>query len=927
MWLTNRTEFSFRNAFGHIKTVVERNAKFGKTAGISDFNTFGFVRWSRACKEANIKPIFGVQIPVVISLEKSKRGHRNIMSLIAMNKNGLSELFELVKLSTEQFYYAPRISYKQVSQTSKNIILLSGVAPKLNQINREFYLQLSPETTRAMSGIKSIEAVACCNNFYPRKKDSKIYEAIADKHSLERRTSPQYILSPKEWLTLYPGREDAILNLEKISKKANATLPKAPMIKYPGKRNIERRCYKGAKKRGLSPLNKVYQKRLRYELDLILEKNYVDYFLIVADIVERAKKKMMVGPTRGSAGGSLVCYLLGITEIDPIKHNLYFERFIDVNRLDLPDIDIDFQDDKRDSVILDIEREYQKENVAQIGNISTLKEKSGIARIAKSLKINESEIEALKEAATVSKEDLKTIITETDLGKAFLKKYPEMNVLGKVENHALHSSTHAAGVLICNKKVTNYCGINTRTSHNIGMLDKDDAEELNLLKVDILGLRTLTIIASVCDNVNLDPNKLYSLPLDNKKVYKALNKGLFSGIFQFEGNAIRRLASSMPIKNIDDISALSAICRPGSLVSGSAARFARRRSGKENVSYLDNHKAIVKATKETYGTIIYQEQVMEIARNYAGMNWEEVGKLRKAVAKSKGKAEMNKFKKSFIKGATKNGAKKKVALQVWENILTFGGYGFNKAHSMGYAYITYLTAYMKVHFPEEFTIAVMDNISNDHSALKFLREMVEFFDMEYVFFDKDISENTWTVHDGCLYGGFLTLKNVGEVRARKFMNARQRGTELTSSERSIIKKADSPFRYLYPAKELYGKYYKRESLSFNRATEIKNLKADGTEYTVIGLLMKKNIRDMNEVERVMKRGGTFKKPPTTFLTFVLEDDTGSILATIWADDFEASGKQIADNGKEETDWYILQGTYNKEWNSISTNLIRKITRG
>lgn len=927
MWLTNRTEFSFRNAYGHVKEVVARNAKFGKVAGITDFNTFGFVRWNKACKEVGIKPVFGVQIPVVVNLDKSRRSHRNIMSFIAMNEKGLSEIFQLVKSSTEQFYFNPRITYKQVSKLSKNVAVLSGVAPKLNQINREFFLQLSPETPRSMHDIQELPTIACCNNFFPKRKDQYLYEAIADSHSLDRRTSQQYILSPKEWLKIFPKREEAIDNLIKLGKMAKVELPLAPMVKYSGRKNIEKRCFKGAKKRGLTPLKKAYRKRLNYELNLIYEKNYVDYFLIVADIVASAKKKMVVGPTRGSAGGSLVCYFLGITELDPIKHNLFFERFIDVNRLDLPDIDIDFQDTKRDQVIKDIETVYQKENVAQIGNISTLQEKSAIIRVAKALSIPHEEIDALKDLATKSEESLKSILENTDLGKAFLSRYPEISAIGNVEKHALHSSVHAAGVLICNKPITKYCGVDSRTEHNIAMIDKKDAEALNLLKVDVLGLRTLSIFADVCDSIGMDYEDLYKIPLNDKKVYKALNKGLFSGIFQFEGDAIRKLADSMPIENIDDISALSAICRPGSLISGSAARFARRRSGKENAMYLDQHPAIIEATKETYGTIIYQEQVMSIARNYAGFDWEQVGRLRKAVAKSEGKKAMESFKKDFIKGAKKNGVKKSVAAEVWEYILTFGGYGFNKSHSMGYAIITYLSAYLKVHYPEEFTLSVMNNTTNNHTGLKFLREMVEHFKMKYCPFDPDISQQNWTVKNGVLYGGFLTLEGVGVKRANKYVNSRKsNGPTLTPNDKAIIKKADTPFKYLYPASELYGSYFTKGHRTVGKAIPIKGVKKDGKEYTVLGMLLKKNIRDMNEVERVLKRGGKVVDPPTTFLTFVIEDDTGSLLGTIWANDFELLGVDIADNGKEEKDWYIINGTYNKEWNSIAVNLIKKITK-
>jgi DNA polymerase III alpha subunit len=403
----------------------------------------------------------------------------------------------------------------------------------------------------------------------------------------------------------------------------------------------------------------------------------------VYDISATGSKTYNIGGVcvHNSSAGSLVCCLMSITEIDPLEYDLYFERFISVNRFDLPDIDIDFQDDKRHLCIKYLEKKYGKDNVAQIANINRMKPKSAITRFAQSLGIPMDDVHELKDAiqdrsggdarANACMEDT---FTDTDIGKKFIENYPSMENVKHIEAHPSHTGVHAAGILVCNSPITNYCGINSRDKNRIGMLDKKDAEAINLLKIDALGLRTLTIIAGVCDQVKKPYSWIYKIPTDDPGAYKVFNDHRFNGIFQFEGQAIQGLAKQMPIENMEDVSALGALGRPGPLMSGGASSFIGFRNHPESIKYLSNHQAVVDATKGTYGIIIYQEQMLAIGRNYGKLSWADTSDLRRAASKSLGDEFFDKYKKNFIRGAMEHGESEEDAKIVWKAMHSFGSW-------------------------------------------------------------------------------------------------------------------------------------------------------------------------------------------------------------------------------------------------------------
>lgn len=937
MWVNMRTEYSFRSAYGHIDQVAEKCALLGDCGGIADVgNTFGHIRWRKACKKVGIKPIYGVRLPVFEDVEvKERRLPFNNMTFIAKTQEGLQEIYALVDLAYQQFYYNTRISYDQVNSLGNGVIILSGVAPnwgiiKHPNVFQELGLNIPFATKESFRAV-----VATIDNFYPNIEDKIVYEPFAESRLLERKTYPLHIPTQKEWLLDFPGREDALANLKIITDACTVELPQAPMVEYIGNDNVQEWCELGARKHGLDIWNDgKYKDRYDREIQLIFEKGYADYFLVVADLIRFAKDRMAVGPSRGSSAGSLVCYLMGITEIDPLEYDLYFERFIDVNRSDLPDIDVDFQDDKRHLCFKYLEKKYGKDNVAQIANISRMKPKSAIQRFAQSLNIPLNDVEELKDAIMErsggdarANSCMEDTFKDTDIGKNFLEKYPEMQVVEKIEAHALHTGVHAAGILVCNKPITAYAGINCRDNKRIAMLDKKDAEAIDLLKIDALGLRTLSILAAVCDQIGKPYEWLYEIPLDDVPTYKVFNDQRYNGIFQFEGPAVNGLAKQMIVEDIEDIAALTALGRPGPLNSGGANRYIKFRSGKESVKYVHDHPLVVEALEPTYGVVIYQEQVMKIVRELGKLSWKDTSAIRKAMSKSLGVEFFDKMWKNFKKGCEENGLIETDARKIWDNINTMGSWSFNKSHAVSYGLISYLCAYMKANYPLEFVVACLNHAKSDQSALKILRDAVENDGVEYQYIDWEKSGKYWTVQDGILYGGLMTIFGIAAQKANQVIKCRAEGKSFPKGIQASINKSISTFKYLYPGKELYGDFYDDpQSLGLlGSVTEIKDTQDNGT-FTVIGCMIKKNLRDANEACFVNERAGKYENGQTSWLNITLEDDTGSVMCKIKKDDYLRLGKEVAETGKVDKDWYIVYGEKINGWSLIFTKNIQKITR-
>jgi len=885
-----RTEYTFGKTYAPIPRIIERLKSLGCShAAIVDYNsTWGHIAWFNACKAANIVPILGVEMAVAGDDDTN-----NSMWFLAKNKEGLGELYKACSKAWQQQLATlkgsiPRLYKHDVLNMSDNIIKFAGEivdSSFLEQVGAVIdYSPASKILNIRKRGIakqckkSNMLEVNVADNAYAFPEDREVFEVLSGSAVKQ---SVQYIdVEPEEFKS----------NSKKIAQQCEGLeLPMAPMIYAEG--DLEKLCRDGIKVRGLDQKwNEDYETRLNYELGLIRSKNFESYFIIVADMVEYAKKHMLVGPSRGSAAGSLVCYLSRITEIDPLPPKLYFERFIDITRSDLPDIDLDFPDDKRHLVFEYMSNKYGFENVAHIGTISRYKPKSALIHACKALRIPPAATAAVKVAmiersladARANNCLLDTLET-TDVGKQFIQNYPQAKISSFLEGHASHTGVHAAGLLVCNDVITNYCVVDDK---GIAHIEKGSAEALGLLKIDVLGLRTLSVLED--SGLAID---WYNLPFDDKATLDIFNSGKLCGIFQFEGNALRSIAGQLEFKSINEIDAVTALARPGPFIGGVTQKYIERSKG---AKYISIHPLVEKELSETFGLPVYQEQTLAIVRNIGKFGWEQTSFVRKAISKRQGQEFFAKFFGEFKKGAEEQGIPEEAAQQVWEMINAMGSWQMNKAHTYSYAVISYWTAYFKAHHPLEFAAATLRSAKDEDSAIELLKEIVK-EGIEYIPFDIEKSEINWSAKDGKLYGGFLSLKGIGESKAQKLVAARTAG-KLTEKMLDEINKAENLYADIFPFERLYSEWYENPSKfgigdTLYKIADIKDV-PHNHERVFIGAMIYKNPRDANEEVNIKKRGGKIHVGQPIYIDMRLRDDTGMIGARISTFDYLRMGKQI-----------------------------------
>ena len=872
-----KTEYSFGQTFAPIDRVINRLKEIGCTAaGIVDTSTWGHVAWFDACTAAGIRPLLGVEAFVSDDEEQLK------MWFLARTTDGLAELYRATSKSYQQkmptkFGSVPRLYRDDIRHMSNQIIKFAGdvVDEKFLQ-EVDAVIDLNP-ASRILNTRKiriaektGLVTISTSDNAYSSPGEEGLFEVISKSG---RKSTPQWILDDLDHQDEAALIADACRNLQ---------LPVAPMVHVEG--DLEQLC----RQRG-PLLTPPYEKRLQYELDLIRQKNFESYFIIVADMVRYAKQHMLVGPSRGSAAGSLVCYLSKITEIDPIPPGLYFERFIDVSRTDMPDIDLDFPDNKRQMIIDYMVDKYGVERVAHIGTVGQYRAKSALVQVCKSVGIPPSATGSVKAAITTTLHDA---FTNTASGQDFIRAYPHAAAAAHIEGHASHTGVHAAGILVSSEDITDYATVD---SDGIAHIDKVAAERLGLLKIDVLGLRTLTVIEEACELLQ-EPPDLYQLPLDDPDTYKLFESGRYGGIFQFEGNAMRRIAANVPFETIDDIDAVTALARPGPMQAGLDARYIERRNGREE--YASIHPSVETIMQRTYGLPIYQEQTMAIVREIGGFDWKDTTGVRKAIAKSKGEEAFAKYYGPFLAGAKRSGLSEKQSEATWKGIVAMGGYQMNKAHTYSYAVVSYWTAYLKAHHPLEFACATLRNAKDDESAVSLLREIVK-EGVEYVAFDIDRSQMNWTVQNGMLYGGFLALNGIGESKAAKLIEARDAGM-LSKKQIDDIKKATNIFSDIFPLQRLYAELYDDKNGRFvaNDVVMISQLEEGmrhGIEHVFIAELLSKTLQNTNSEVNVKKRGGKIETGSLDYLDLRFADDSGQIGGRIGRHDFKKIGKELLDN--------------------------------
>lgn len=903
------SEFNFQKTFAKLEDVVKSQARVVSIA--DNDNTFCHYKLQQFCDKHGKKPIFGVRVMAVRAPEEKVRPRGQfgpIYIVLAKNHEGLQEIYRLVQRSTECFYYRNHVGLIDIWSLSENVIVISDCFEIDERVD---YLGVSFNTPRALLKNCKLPRVALNIPKYLSAQDKDVYELLAGAKR-ERPTYPGHLLSEREWMSYFNDAE-AVANTYRIADQCDVRLIKAELVKHDGEETMEDLCELGAKELGVDLNDPVYRERYEHELVMVRDKGFEDYFLIVSEMVRFAKQFMLVGPGRGSSGGSLICYLMKITTVDPIKHRLIFQRFISPQRTDLPDIDIDFPDRYRKMVIKHLSDKYGESRVRMVANISQMKVKGTLREFAKQLSVPQYLVDDVN-ASMIKRSSadirynycIEDTLMSTESGRQLLQNYPAMKLCANVENHARTHGVHAAGVIVATDALWKFASVNER--NNSIMLEKRDADYMNLLKIDCLGLTTLTILQDTADAAGFDFRKFYDLPLDDDPSFKVFRDLRLRGIFQFEGNALQNLCRGMKVKHIEDIIAITALARPGPLHGGSARLYVDCHNGDAEPELLINHPIMESLTGFTFGAIVFQEQLMEILRVVGDMSWEEVEEVRKVVSKRAGKEKFNSYRAKFVEGALAKGMDKAELYDAWEKMLNFGAYGFNRAHAVAYGFLSYWTAWAKTHYPTEFLLAYLNNTASTESCIKILREMKESDGVKYVAIDPDVSEDKWIIKDGVLIGPLTNIKGIGVSVAKRIMKARKDGVLPAKSTILKLTTARTEYDTLYPCREYWGGLFDDPELYglSKPPTLICDINHKG-QFIFVGKLVKKNVRDLNEALNVQKRGGEIYTEDTFLMNLTLEDDTDTIMARIGRKDFATMAPEIIDNSKEGIDWFLIKG--------------------
>ena len=940
-----RTGYSFRAAAGILEDVMARikECEFSCAPITDRASTFGFNKWSKLCAKNDIKPVYGIELAVAESYEE-KKPTVDYWTFIAIDT--IEPLNRLITLATEQFRYQPIITYED-ALAAEGVFKVVGHRCKLDKVRLQdnLFYGLGPASSRGhvrKAKELGMKFVATSDNRFVKDGDQGFYEVLVGRGA-ETQTYDQHIQNNSEWMNstdrtglTSEERFDALATRDWIWSQSSAQLKKAELVHPPRPATLRVMCEQGAERIGCDINDPVYKARLDRELELIEAKGYEDYFYLVADICQWSRKRMAVGPARGSSCGSLVCYLLEITTVDPIPFGLIFERFIDINRSDMPDVDIDFSDQQRHRVFSYIEDTYGADHTARLGTVTMYKARSALQEAGAALRVPrwqcDSVAESLIERSGGDSRALDTLedtLRTMDAGRKLLDEWPEILVATRMEGHPRHYSQHAAGVVVAAEPIAKYVAVDHRT--NATMCDKNDAEDLNLLKIDALGLTQLSVFEDALKMAGLTMNDLQKAPLDDQAAFDVLNRGEFSGIFQWNGSALQGLTKQITADRFDDVVAISALARPGPLATGGASQWVKRRNGSEAVTTI--HPMLTELTKETYGVVVYQETVMRIVREMGNMSWEDTSAIRKAMSKRLGGEFFEQFKRKFITGALENGVDEAKATEIWDQINTFGSWAFNKSHAVAYGFISYWCCWMKAHFPFEFAAATLSHEKDPMRQIQILREMkAEGYD--YVPVDAEKSEDKWTSGwiDGkrVLIGPLHNVNGIGPKLMGQVLASRRRGDPMPSRAQKLLSDPKTEIDSLWPIRDAFNRTMP-DPMDRNITTpptpiESIAVAADPYPVLVFCTLAKINPRDENEAINVQKRGYEITDGKVNSLNLQLVDDTGSIFGKVNRFKFASLGKEIIDRGRAGKALYAIKGQVrgSSDFRMISIDAVRYI---
>ncbi|MFH0946166.1 MAG: DNA polymerase III subunit alpha [Planctomycetota bacterium] len=793
-------------------------------------NMFGAIQFHKKARARNITPILGCEMNVAAEDHTSREQGQPVhhLTLLAENYQGYSNLIKLVSRGyLDGFYFVPRVDRGLLRNHASGLIALSGCmsgelskkilagdsagAERLVHEYREifgkdnYFIEIMeneiPLQRRQREGLMEIARrtgteMVLTNNVHYLKPEHvaarEVLMCIGSGKTLEddrRRhidTDQQHFRTSEEMATLFRGADRLCEQTYEVALRCNVELPfgefhlphfeiktgeePAPYFRRLSEEGCERRYGR---------IDERIRKRLEHEIEVISEMGFSAYFLIVADFMEFARANdVPVGPGRGSAAGSIVAYALGITDVDPLKYNLLFERFLNRGRVSMPDIDIDFCRDRRERVIQYVQEKYGRDCVCQIVTFGTLAARAAIRDTGRVLGIDLGKVDQIckKIPATVGTRLKDALEQDAELRK-LREEDPQIDRLFEIslsiEGLNRHASTHAAGVVITDKPLQEYVPLSRVQQEINTQYSMNELESIGLLKMDFLGLKTLTILKRAEELICASGTEvdLEKLPLDDSKTYELLQAGDTTGVFQLESSGMRELLQKMKPDTFEDIVAILALYRPGPLGSGMVDSFVHRKHGTEAIEYP--HESLESILKETYGVMVYQEQIMRISNELSGFSLDEADNLRKAMGKKKPEV-MAKFETKFIDGAVKRGVDRKVATKIWTDMAFFAGYGFNKSHTVAYGIITYRTAWARANHPCEFLAACMSIDRGDTDKVAVYMDECRRIGIPVLVPDLTKSELDFTISDGAIRFGLGAIKGVGEKPVEAVLSARKR---------------------------------------------------------------------------------------------------------------------------------------------------------
>ncbi len=827
------THYSLLDGASNIPDLVKKTKELGMNAvAITDHgNLFGALEFYQTCQKEGIKPILGYEAYIAPGSRFDRSASRMKeasyhLTLLAKNITGFKNLVKLASAAyLEGFYYKPRIDREILEQYHEGVICLSGcAAAELSQqilgnrmkeaeatvewfhklFGDDYYLeiqnagleiqQICAEGTVDFANKKGLPLVATNDSHYLCEEDAAAHDVLlcvntksyrSDIKRMKMEGQQFFVRSPQQMYDAFPQHADAVARSQEIADKVDIELDLTarhyPVFQPPeGKTDVDylrELCIEGIKWRYGENADQKYYERLDYELGIIERMGYSSYFLIVWDFVRFSRSKGIPNLARGSACGAIVAYVLGLSNVCPLKYDLLFERFLDPNRAEAPDIDIDFCRDGRADVLNYVKEKYGEENVAQIGTFGTLKAKAAVRDVGRVLSMP---LDRVNQIAKMIPETLgiklKDAIKESpDLQAAYNTDPDTQEVLDfamRLEGLARNVGTHAAGVVIGDRPLDEYVPLQKITGKDDVLTQWTDVETAGLLKMDFLGLRNLTILDKAVKNVkqhagdDIDPSKF---PLDDPKTFALLQRGETKGIFQLESGGMRDLLQKMRPDRFEDIIATSALFRPGPLEGGMVMTYVDVKNGRKDPPKV--HPVVDEILEETYGVMVYQEQVMRILNRLGGIELSSAYRCIKAIGKKKLDI-IAKFREEFLEGAVENGMDRKQAEELFKMIEFFAGYGFNKSHSTAYGAIAYQTAYLKAHYPREFMAALLSCGMESSDRINEHMEDARRMGVEVQPPDVNWSLEEFGVADDKLTFGLNAIKGLGESVTKALVEER-----------------------------------------------------------------------------------------------------------------------------------------------------------